>query len=379
MTSDFAELFALAQTEALNKRENSIVEMRYGFMGGEPHTLEDIGKQIGVSRERIRQILNKCYRKIMARGKRDIRVGQADKSCGALLSYVNQAIRPEDDNAEERLVDFIENELSYLPLRTHSLPLTAYLAFQNKKVSKQRIVEAGQVLERRRQERWKEYKQQTLWEKFQNLLSFVIWPGQIKPLSAEYMASFERQRNVSSDSNEYAGSFHSSKLDRFVEYESELEYDFLQRLERFEQVIFYQEQPFKIPYEFENEQHLYYPDILFVLQDGQGIVVEIKPVFKMALQINLKKWTALKNFCAENGLGLLITDGRLAIQQVQRFEINPDFAKDVLSALDRGALSWGEYKRFRDKYGVTRSDFLALVLRHRLVWQLSPFRLSTLV
>src|SRR5688572_25785525 len=113
VVSDFAELFSLAQTEALSKRESLIVEMRYGFMGGEPHTLEDIGKYIGVSGERIRQILKKCFRKMIARGKRDIRVGETDKSCGALLLYINRIIAPEDDNAVERLVDFIENELSY--------------------------------------------------------------------------------------------------------------------------------------------------------------------------------------------------------------------------------------------------------------------------
>jgi DNA-directed RNA polymerase sigma subunit (sigma70/sigma32) len=33
-------------------------------MGGEPHTLEDIGKYIGVSRERIRQILGNALEKL---------------------------------------------------------------------------------------------------------------------------------------------------------------------------------------------------------------------------------------------------------------------------------------------------------------------------
>ncbi len=137
----------------------------------------------------------------------------------------------------------------------------------------------------------------------------------MKKLSADKTTSLKRQREVSLNGEGNAGHFYSGKLNRYVQYESQLEHNFLQKLEFLEQVVFYQEQPFEIAYEFKNREYLYYPDILLVLQDGKGIVVEIKPVFKMALQVNLKKWTALKHFCANNGLGLLITDGRYTIQQ----------------------------------------------------------------
>jgi hypothetical protein len=38
-TSDdnFAEYFTLAQAEALTARESHIVDLRYGFVNGEPH------------------------------------------------------------------------------------------------------------------------------------------------------------------------------------------------------------------------------------------------------------------------------------------------------------------------------------------------------
>ena len=377
--TDFAELFTLAQTEALSERENLITELRYGFTGGESHTLEEIGKHIRVSRERIRQILNKCHRKILARGKRDIRAYQIDKPCGALLSYVEQTIRPKDNDAIERLVDFIDNEIPYLPITTHALPLVTILTFHNKKASKKYTLEAGKIFKERRYKRQQAQEQQSLWGKFEDLLSFTIWPGPVNALSADRIKYLSRKRDVSLDGEGNAGYFHSSKLDRCVHYESGLEYNFLQKLETIDQVVFYQEQPFDIPYEFKDRKYLYYPDILIVLQGGKGIVIEIKPVFKMALNINLKKWTALKYFCANNGLGLLITDGRYAIQQVQRNEINPQFAEDVFSALGKGPLTWNEYKRIRDKHNVKRNDFLALVLKNRLIWQLNPFKLSASV
>ena len=41
--------------EDLSKREATILKMRFGFFG-EVKTLEDIGQEIGLSRERVRQI-----------------------------------------------------------------------------------------------------------------------------------------------------------------------------------------------------------------------------------------------------------------------------------------------------------------------------------
>lgn len=46
----------------LAEREKKIVELRYGLADGVNHTLEDIGKQFGLSRERVRQIEEKALR-----------------------------------------------------------------------------------------------------------------------------------------------------------------------------------------------------------------------------------------------------------------------------------------------------------------------------
>lgn len=48
----------------LDERQRFIISQRYGLEDGEPKTLDDIGQQLGVSRERIRQILNKVMRKL---------------------------------------------------------------------------------------------------------------------------------------------------------------------------------------------------------------------------------------------------------------------------------------------------------------------------
>ncbi|MEB3339396.1 sigma-70 family RNA polymerase sigma factor [Okeania sp.] len=65
---EFFEYFAQAQLEALKDREKQIIELRYGLTGDKPMTLASIGEVFGISRERIRQILDKAHRKIRSKG-----------------------------------------------------------------------------------------------------------------------------------------------------------------------------------------------------------------------------------------------------------------------------------------------------------------------
>lgn len=50
----------------LSPREQKILEMRFGLMDGVSHTLEEVGKEFDVTRERIRQIEAKALEKIQA-------------------------------------------------------------------------------------------------------------------------------------------------------------------------------------------------------------------------------------------------------------------------------------------------------------------------
>jgi len=48
----------------LTPREQKILEMRFGLQDGISHTLEEVGQEFGVTRERIRQIEAKALEKI---------------------------------------------------------------------------------------------------------------------------------------------------------------------------------------------------------------------------------------------------------------------------------------------------------------------------
>lgn len=71
-TTETAEQSELTQTirdllndeKSFTPREVQIIEMRYGFQGGEAMTLEQVGKRFGLTRERIRQIEIKVLQRL---------------------------------------------------------------------------------------------------------------------------------------------------------------------------------------------------------------------------------------------------------------------------------------------------------------------------
>jgi RNA polymerase primary sigma factor len=50
--------------DLLDKRERKIISQRFGLDGGQPKTLEDVGKNFGITRERIRQLQNIALAKL---------------------------------------------------------------------------------------------------------------------------------------------------------------------------------------------------------------------------------------------------------------------------------------------------------------------------
>jgi len=54
----------LSVLDNLSSREEKVLRMRFGIGMNTDHTLEEVGKQFGVTRERIRQIEAKALRKL---------------------------------------------------------------------------------------------------------------------------------------------------------------------------------------------------------------------------------------------------------------------------------------------------------------------------
>jgi RNA polymerase primary sigma factor len=53
-----------AVLDTLTDREKKVIKLRYGLEDGSSHTLEQVGKEFNITRERIRQIEAKALRKL---------------------------------------------------------------------------------------------------------------------------------------------------------------------------------------------------------------------------------------------------------------------------------------------------------------------------
>ena len=67
--------------ENLNERERKILDMRYGLTDGNPHTLAEIARVLGVSRERVRQVEAATIKKIrnMIKQREKMRIPEGQK------------------------------------------------------------------------------------------------------------------------------------------------------------------------------------------------------------------------------------------------------------------------------------------------------------
>ena len=50
--------------DGLADRERKVIKLRFGLEDGHPRTLEEVGREFGVTRERIRQIESKTLAKL---------------------------------------------------------------------------------------------------------------------------------------------------------------------------------------------------------------------------------------------------------------------------------------------------------------------------
>jgi len=52
---------------SLSEREQIVLQLRYGLSGESPKTLEETGRALGITRERVRQIQEQALEKIKQR------------------------------------------------------------------------------------------------------------------------------------------------------------------------------------------------------------------------------------------------------------------------------------------------------------------------
>ena len=69
--------YVMQRLETMDQREATVLRMRFGIGGGDPHTLKEIGEKLGLTRERVRQIETEALGKL-AEGLQDPRERELD-------------------------------------------------------------------------------------------------------------------------------------------------------------------------------------------------------------------------------------------------------------------------------------------------------------
>ena len=361
-----------ARLDALPERESQAVALRYGLLDAETHTLEAIGRRFGLTRERVRHIILRAHRIIISEALSQLKNGLTYQSCARLALFARDFIRPECEGAPQRLAALITQDFGDLHPSTQVISFVASLAYSSTESAKDDIDTALEVLRKRY---LRHVRRDLALARFKKLLSYTVWPANLKKLNDEDILDIRQGERVPPATS--GSSFYSDKMGRFVKYSSELELKFLRLLECIDEVVEYHEHPFGVAYELDGKKLTYYPDLFILLRNRGGIVVEIIPVFRMALWRNLVSFEILQNYCHKVGLGVLVTDGYFSLEEIRRYHVKKRYASEVMRYLrKKGALDWNTYREIRDRHHANRNDFVGLVVQSRLVWQLQPFRLS---
>lgn len=150
-------------------------------------------------------------------------------------------------------------------------------------------------------------------------------------------------RKVSRHRGSAVGRFPSMKMKRMIAFESLIERDFIYLLDYDPFVTWFEEQPVRIEYEYEEKQLHYTPDFLLVEQKQQ-VLVECKPEKFVDTEENRRKFTVARLWCQEKSrqfriiteqqirAGYLLQNVKL-LTQYARQQTDPVIRSQILAVL----------------------------------------------
>lgn len=368
----FQLLLSHACDEALIEFESykHITKRRLGIANGEYLTLYPLCDSVGLTINRVTEMVNRALKLIHLKGRRQLAHGQNTTPCAQLQLYLDERL---GDTIEGYLESAIRFAIDRLPRLTPKFATHAILQLHNPwqepslyeraKPLVDRVVRVARAESRRNQD-------QADWK---YLMQFVLWPRNPNKRLNVDRHRYQRAREVTQNENSYSGSIYSKKNEREVQFESKLERSFYLGLEEVDEVSWYQEQPCEVPYEHKGKSHKYYPDSLIALTDGRGIVAEIKPPGYMPSAKNLSKLNELFKYCTSEGLGMLVTNGSVAMQELLLAAIDKEFEQVLVDRLVEGPLYQPEYDAIASRYPRAAAELPAIVLRRGLEYEIAPF------
>jgi hypothetical protein len=102
--------------------------------------------------------------------------------------------------------------------------------------------------------------------------------------------------------NRNSGYFYSTKNGKTLHYRASSEKLAYSILEKMNNVLKYETEPFYIEYLFNGETKNYIPDILIYYDNNSKELIEVKPKNHMSFPMNVAKRKAASDYCYKNGL-----------------------------------------------------------------------------
>jgi hypothetical protein len=101
---------------------------------------------------------------------------------------------------------------------------------------------------------------------------------------------------------------------------SPIELKYFKELDNDEDVLSYLPEPFKIPYQYDNKDSNYIPDVLIHYASGMIKLVEVKVLKEVPEPRNIAKFNAAKEYAKNNGM-----EFKIIVRHVQGSRANPYF------------------------------------------------------
>ncbi|QKW20542.1 hypothetical protein HUT16_17025 [Kitasatospora sp. NA04385] len=364
------ELITLAVEEVQHPRDREILARRIGLHDQLPQTLEQVAAAFDLSGQWVSQLQNRAL------GRMSRAAAPATRRLRSLLADLGGLPAAEGESSTpERLLGLSEAVVPSLAPR-QAVTLVARLAGVPRACAENLAAEAMTVRVSRRAEERHEAARVGRTERadlrWSRIAGDIRWPGGL--WEAPQQRDLQALREVNDDR---AGVWFCPKLKRDISYESATELVVIQLLSFTSEILFYQEQPLAVGYEFDGRERTYYPDLLAVTTDGRCILIEVKPLYEVATAINVAKSRALETLCRRRGWGWLVTDGNRTRALLESRPVSPEFAELISSALaHNGELTWPQVCAAAEGCTFDWADLAALVLRNGWDWRHRPYRLK---
>jgi hypothetical protein len=363
----------------ISPRNTNILQRLYDWEETRFATESEIARELDITAQRVRSIRQQSLQKLRAYLERS---HYAEKTIRILDNY---ALKEEQNSRHKTIVRFWFNELKEFPGLSIVTLLAGLYLNTNQEVliavehyrSLQGLLGPHELSKRAHLKRT--YSNQHHLK--EQLMRNIIWFNYVRLWKEDTLNDKKPKRNVNRSNYYYSGEIFSNKCQRNIQYESDVELDFIQKLEANNTVRSFLEQPVHIPFNENGKPSQYTPDFAILLTDGRFLIAEIKSSCEEMLDAALhQKMEALIDFCEKNGFGLLLTNGKRSLNYLFHYPCKPGLEEALQSRLNEcgdEALSRIECESILRSYQANKDQLLSLVSKNNWGLHRSPFRLTS--